>query len=248
MSPTEAVRTLQVLVARELVEGRGVATGRAARLLGLAPSAVSQYLSGKRLQRELLAHTADERYRRMAREVADRLLGGRVEPAERVRVVLDGARELVSDAGRSRPRIRRGAPQGAPAEDLRTLARWARSRIRTEQAAVAHCMRLAQKARDELTRAVFRQIASDSLRHAEIVASLSTYLDQGTLTAYASGITRREVRELIEGEREAESQLAESGGPRIEGLLALLLESMEADERKHGRMLEALLASGFRGA
>jgi hypothetical protein len=106
-------------------------------------------------------------------------------------------------------------------------------------------MRLAQKARDELTRAVFRQIASDSLRHAEIVASLTTYLDRGTSNVYASGITPREVRDLIDREREAETEVADGTGPPIGGLLALLLESMEADERKHARMLQGLLESGF---
>jgi predicted transcriptional regulator/rubrerythrin len=248
-SATESLRVLQVLVARELVEGRGLATGRAARLLGVAPSAVSQYLSGKRLRREISLHASDERYRRAAREVTDQLLAVPAAPGSAARALLLAAAGLVhADAPRAPP-ARSSRTSSAPDPDgARALARWARARVRTEQAAVASCMRLAQKARDELTRAVFRQIASDSLRHAEIVASLSTYLDQGTLGAYASGVTRAEVRELIERERKAESQLDAGLGPKTEGLLALLLESMEADERKHGRMLEELLDSGFRPA
>ena len=126
----------------------------------------------------------------------------------------------------------------------RELVRALRLRVRGEQAAVGSCMQLAQKARDELTRAIFRQIASDSLRHAEIVASLATYLDRGAASAHASGITRRDVQQLI-----AKEKAAEAGGPDLAkwlgGTMHLLAASMEADERKHDELLRGLLESGF---
>ena len=107
------------------------------------------------------------------------------------------------------------------------------------------CMRLAQRARDELTRAILRQIASDSLRHAEIVASLAPYLDRGIAEAHASGITRREIEVLIEGERRAEAGADVVTSRDLGGTMALLIASMEADERKHADLLQGLLNSGF---
>jgi hypothetical protein len=106
-------------------------------------------------------------------------------------------------------------------------------------------MRLAQKARDELTRAIFRQIASDSLRHAEIVASLSTYLDRGVARAAASGVTPEEVAALMEAERRAEARADAESAQHLGGTMSLLIASMEADERKHAELLEGLLRSGF---
>jgi len=130
---------------------------------------------------------------------------------------------------------------------MRQLAKWLRLRVRAEQVAVTQCMRLAQRARDELTRTILRQIASDSLRHAEIVASLAGYIDRGVSGAFASGITRKEVEALIESERKAEAQADSELARHLQGTMAILVASMEADERKHAELLRGLLISGFRG-
>ncbi|MDE1821094.1 MAG: hypothetical protein KGJ23_09745 [Euryarchaeota archaeon] len=246
-SPVTWVRLLQALVARELVEGLGLPAQRAAALLGLTPAAVSQYLSGKRLRSEFLSHATDEGARGVARRVASELSERRLEGEERLRVFLEGALSLsASFTGARGPKDPAGAAApGVGDARTREMARWLRQRVRGEQAAVTLSMRLAQRARDELTRAILRQIASDSLRHAEIVASLAPYLDQGVVQAHASGITRREVQALIEGERRAEAQAATELTHHLGGTMALLLASMEADERKHAALLQGLLATGF---
>jgi uncharacterized protein len=247
-SPVSWVQLLQALVARELVEELGVSSTRAAELLGIATSAVSQYLSGRRLRRPFLVHATDPSARRAARRVAERLIDPSVGPRGRIRVLLEGA-GLLADAVGGRV-VADDLPAAAPPATARRstsrrMAKWVRARERTEQNAVAGCMRLAQKARDELTRAIFRQIASDSLRHAEIVASLAPYLDRGIVRSNASGVTKREVEQLIEAEREAESGGDSALLKEFGGTMALLLESMEADERKHTELLEGLVRSGF---
>jgi hypothetical protein len=243
ISPSGWVQVLQGLVARELVEGLGLSGRRAAELLGLAPSAVSQYLSGRRLRVLFPAFAARGEARRIARRVANRLLdlgAGEVGPP---RLFLESAAELAERAG-GPPGVR-GKPEPVP-ETVpdRELMRALRVRVLAEQTAVAYCMQLAQKARDELTRAIFRQIASDSLRHAEIVASLAANVDRGMGTTYASGITPKDVERLIQKE-----QAAEKGGPNFSrwlgGTMALLVDSMEADERKHDELLRGLLNHGF---
>ncbi len=152
-----------------------------------------------------------------------------------------------------RPASRRASPTahfpGAPsAEVRRRLPKWLRKRIAGEQAAVAECMRLAQRSRDELTRALFRQIASDSLRHAEIVASLAAYLDRGVSASAPTGITRAEVERLIEREHAAEASEGIDLGRNLGGMMHLLWESMEADERKHEELLRRLLDLGLAGS
>lgn len=242
MSATQWVHVLQGLVARELVEDLGVSGRQAANLLGLAPSAVSQYLSGHRLRTIFPALAARGEARRVARDVAHRLLDlppGRSAPP---RLLLEAAGELAQQAaGGVTVQVPESAGERIPDRDL---VRALHVRVRGEQAAVTSCMQLAQKARDELTRAIFRQIASDSLRHAEIVTSLATHLDRGTASAHASGITRRDVLQLI-----AKEKAAEAGGPDLArwlgGTMHLLAASMEADERKHDELLRGLLDSGF---
>lgn len=242
------VHLLQALVAREGVEQLGLSSGRVADLLGLAPSAVSQYLTGKRVENRFLEYTSDERARAIARRTVEALVEAQEADRSPSRIVLEGAAAL-SDLPES-PSRRSTAPGRTPASvetpKLRELARWLRQRVKAEQVAVTQCMRLAQRARDELTRALLRQIASDSLRHAEIVASLVPYIDRGVSRAYASGITRREIEALIEGERAAEAQADAESARHLHGTMAILIASMEADERKHADLLRGLLDSGFR--
>jgi uncharacterized protein len=243
------VHLLQALVAREGVEQLGLSSRRVAELLGVAPSAVSQYLSGKRVERGFLAFATNEQARGIARRTVEGLVEAQEAGRSPTRLILEGAAALAelpeTTERRASPTPR---PSGVGTTELRQLARWMRQRVKAEQVAVTQCMRLAQRARDELTRALLRQIASDSLRHAEIMASLAPYIDRGVSRAYASGITPKEISALIEGERRAEAQADSASAERLEGTMAILIASMEADERKHADLLRGLLESGFPAA
>jgi predicted transcriptional regulator/rubrerythrin len=239
---TRWVGLVQALVARELVEELGVPTRRAAALLGVAPSAVSQYLSGHRRERLLAEFGTRPEVRNIAHRVATQLAESPRDSSPPPRLILEAAAVLSETVGAGPHR--RGPRPKEPQID-RAAVRELRARVAAEQAAVSACMHLAQKARDELTRAIFRQIASDSLRHAEIVASLAVYLEAGTNRSLASGIDRADVEALIRREHEAEG---EGGGhlkARFGGVMKLLAESMASDEEKHERLLQGLLTEGF---
>jgi uncharacterized protein len=240
-SPVVFVQVMQALVARELVEGFGLPERRAAELLGIVPSSVSQYLSGKRLGSTLRRFLGLEAARGIARRTAQRMMAGEAGAT----AVLGAALALGETLGGSGPpRRKRTDPPLGP--DLpRTARAWQRARIAGEQNAVVECMRLAQRSRDELTRALFRQIASDSLRHAEIVASLAGYLDRGVASSVPTGVTRADVRQLIRREHEAEATGTVDLGRQLGGVMRVLWESMEADEQKHDRLLRLLLNAGL---
>jgi uncharacterized protein len=240
-SPVASVQVMQALVARELVQGLGLPERRAAALLGIVPSSVSQYLSGKRLGPAVQAYLGREEARAIARRTAQRLVAGAAAPA----TVLEGAIAL-GERFAERPRRHPGPPaDGLPTELQRKVPTWLRHRIAGEQTAVAECMRLAQRSRDELTRALFRQIASDSLRHAEIVASLAGYLDRGIASSAPTGITKADVAQLLRREHEAEATSEIDLGAQLGGLMRILWDSMEADEKKHERLLQLLLDAGL---
>jgi predicted transcriptional regulator/rubrerythrin len=236
------VSIAQMLVARELVENLGVSTRRAADLLGLAPSAVSQYLGGKRRESLLDDFGARPEITTIAHRIAVALAETRKDADPPARIVLEGAARMAEEAGEKGDRQRSRA--GAPRID-RPAIRRLRERVGAEQAAVTSCMRLAQKARDELTRAIFRQIASDSLRHAEIVASMEIYLESGTNRSLASGIDRSDVEALIRQEHEAEGKGGDDLRTGLGGVMKILVQSMADDEEKHERLLEGLLKEGF---
>jgi len=236
------VAVVQALVARELVENLGVSTRRAAELLGLAPSAVSQYLRGKRRERLLDDLGARPAVVAIAHRTAVALLETPKKAPPAVRLVLEAASQVAEAVGRERGGAR---PVGSAGRVDRSVLKRLHQRVAAEQAEVTACMHLAQRARDELTRAIFRQIASDSLRHAEIVASLAIYLEAGTTRSLVSGIDRSEVEGLIRREHEAEGEGGDNLSTGLRGVMKLLAQSMADDESKHERLLTGLLAEGF---
>ena len=240
-SPVASVQVVQALIARELVEGLHLPERKAAALLGIVPSSVSQYLSGKRLGPTVGAYLGDESARAIARRAARELAGG----APGAPTVLKAAIALEERHGSPPHRARTGESRSLSPELRRRLPGWLRHRVAGEQNAVAECMKLAQRSRDELTRAIFRQIAADSLRHAEIVAALAGQLDRGIASSPPTGITRADVAELIDREHEAEAEGGADLGPELGGVMRILWESMEADEKKHERLLHLLLETGL---
>jgi len=235
-SPVAWVQVMQALVARELVESFGLPERRTAELLGIVPSTVSQYLSGKRLVRPLAGRLQDPAARTLARRTAQAMLEGSAGP----RGVLEAALALAEGGGSRGFRPPAPSSTGRPGSAGRAVPRWLRSRVAGEQDAVTECMRLARRSRDELTRAIFRQIASDSLRHAEIVASLASYLDRGITAVQPTGVSRSDIDALIRRERAAEASHGGDLAPELGGVMRILWDSMEADERKHELLLAAL--------
>ncbi|EQD60404.1 hypothetical protein B1B_07802, partial [mine drainage metagenome] len=156
------VHRIQALVARELVEGFRLSSRRAAARLGIAPSAISQYLSGHRMKVELSALPGRPEEERLIRQAAQELATTPEPQRPASTVILEVALKCAALEERGPGPTERNLDR--PRESM--LRHRLRARIRAEQRAVADCMWLAQKSRDELTRAVFRQIASDSLRHA----------------------------------------------------------------------------------
>ena len=239
-TPAHWVRLTQAMVAQEMVEECGLPERRAAERLGLTPSAVSQYLSGKRLPASQRLPAPDEWVRRRIRQAALTLIASPVSRRDSSRYILETALDLLRHSDPSRSFLPPGSVSPPGLLATRAFRRNLRARVAGEQAAVAACMRLAQRSRDELTRAIFRQIASDSLRHAEIAASLETYLDRGFGTPVATGITAKDVDRLIAREHAAEASTDANLREGLGGLMGLLWESMEADERKHDQLLKEL--------
>ncbi|MCI4317735.1 MAG: hypothetical protein L3J96_04290 [Thermoplasmata archaeon] len=232
---------LRVLVARELVEAVGIPAREAALRLGVAPSAISQYLSGKRLGNVVPPGADPVQARNVSQRLARQLAKSPLEEGVLNPLLLRGAAELAggspgSGGADSSP------PAGQPSPRTRAMVRQLRRRIASEQSAVADCMRLAQRARDEMTRALFRQIASDSLRHAEIAASLASFLDRGISETMVSGVSADDVRDLITREQEAERTTIREPTAPFGGVMRILWTSVAADERKHDILLKDLLA------
>jgi hypothetical protein len=114
-----------------------------------------------------------------------------------------------------------------------------KGRLQLELKAAQKCLDLANRARDEYTRLLLRMVASDSIRHADIVSQMISWMESGR--EFTQEAPDRELlAEILAIEDNAnESSLRKS--VRINhGVARLLLESIDMDEEKHERLIGKL--------
>lgn len=230
---------VRAVLASELVEKQGLNRRRAANALDITPAAITQYLKGVRASqmvkriagsRELKTFIAAE-----ASKLANsfRVSGQSVSFTELVDI---SYQVLILLTGQTSRR-----PINAKSDKIREWIELLRERLQAEQLAAQRSMGYAMWSQNELVKTLFHQIASDSLRHADICSSLITYLESGGLKSLLEAPDTKELRRIIAEEEKADDPhfliLRNIGDPAVK----LLVESVEADERKHLRLLRGLL-------
>ncbi len=224
---------VRAMLAAELV-GRDFTQRDVARVLGITPSAVTLYARGRRgkklADRIRSLHESSLIARELADQIAERKRRG--EQIDEFPLILDAAyriMRLVSQEPKREINMKR--------RDDRHLD-LLRARIEQEQLAAQRNMTLAVATKDEITRILFRQIATDSMRHADTIGAVIGYLQKPT--------QRRPVKDevvqieaMIREEENATEQPIKIDG--ADSAVKLLLNSIDMDEEKHSRLLKGLL-------
>lgn len=239
---------VRAIIARELVR-RGYSQKDIASILGTSTAAVTMYSKDRRGHE--LSKVIESA--KSARLVIDNLLDHLVkrnagESPDKTEFQKDTF-PLILDAAYRIMRVVSSPKQEVEPDERKHLVTRANSltqtllsRLEEEQLAAQRNMALAVSTTDEVARTIFRQIASDSIRHAEIVSFLLSMPN-------ASG--RRPDRIMLEQEtvqieamiRGEESATEAPIKPRsVDPALKLLLKSMDMDEEKHKILLKGLLA------
>jgi len=214
----KVIAAIRAVLAREL-HARGLSVNEIARLLGVTPAAVSMYISGKRGREQVELNAAT---REAIRKLADSIASSREKP-DRIDIT---------------PLVKLALAGQGRAMDAETI----REMIRVEQSTAQSAMALAYRVRHPLLRASLMQIATDSLRHAEILALLLDYLE-GRLRLSEEelrveiGMIRQDL-EVILGE---ERKMQEYGDAVTDPLISVLLRSIIHDEVKHMDIVRMLL-------
>jgi predicted transcriptional regulator len=228
----EVIPILRSLIAAELVKTYGLRKAETARLLSVTPQAVTQYLKGVRALSGK-NFPVSEQARKMVREYAGKIALKKRAVAETE--LLDLAYEVLTLTG-SAPSMREGGE-----EAKMSAVRLLRQRLVAEQEAAEIFLSEAIKASDDMVRLLFRQIASDSIRHADIVQAAIAAVEKDVNDGPLPDPER--LRQLQQLEEKGHS----AGFEEVKKLLKsnvvkILLDSIEADEEKHDMILEKLMA------
>ena len=246
---------VRAVLAKELVK-IGYSQREISEILGTSPAAVTLYSKDRRGRELSKTIESDEN----ARLVIDNLMeqitqrkttGGKdnLQNSDAFPLILDSAYRIMRliSTSSSPPQtvVERESPTqkilGAKVYDnfTETLV----ERLQEEQLAAQRNMALAVGTTDEVARTIFRQIASDSIRHAEIMSFVLSAPKNGDKRKVTEKMLQEEIAQIEAIIKDEESATEEPIRHRnLDPSLKLLLKSIDIDEEKHKILLKGLLS------
>ena len=218
-------------MAREGFSGQEIANS-----LKVSRAAVAQYLKKTRGRSRGEDSGVEDLVGPLAEKVIRRARSG-LGPVELVELLETAHQVKVMSTGRGI--IQRRPEEPGRGDSLALL----RERLQLELSAAEQYLDLANKTPDDHTKLMLRMIASDSIRHGDVVSQVISWLESDR---------RKDIelpgKELLERMLALEDSAKEVGlreSIKVDHPVArLLLESIDMDEAKHGRMVAKMLALG----
>lgn len=234
---------LRAILASKLVKEYGLKKSQVAQLLGITPAAVTHYLGGSRASSTVNSISSSPEAMTFITDLAQKLVAqikaGKQTVSESE--LLDASFHIVSLlSGRI---TGQEAVLQIPAEEKEKgpLLRILYDRLQAEQRAARMYMDIAIKLKTEPTRILFRQIATDSIRHADIITTIINMIQSGEPVSMDLPEPKKLEELLREEEGASELSLDEVKKAVNVPAIKLLIDSIDSDEEKHTRLIEGLL-------
>lgn len=226
---------LRACLARRL-QTRGFRVYQISRTLGVTQPAVIQYLKGVRGKKTEELENQKQVIDALADKAAQRINDDK-EPLGTIEL-LDVIHQILTVSS-GEGMLHAGLVNNERNESIAVL----KDRLQLELTAAQKCFSLANIAKGEYTRILLRMIASDSIRHADIVSQIISFLETG-IEIPDEGLDRGLLTDILAIEDSADEISLRSMVKINHGVAKLLLESIDLDEKKHDRLLGKMKALG----
>ena len=241
---------VRAVLAKELVS-MGYSQKEISKILGTSPAAVTLYSKDRRGQQLSKIIESNE----SARLVIDNLIDQITQRKSKTKLETDLQNDtfpLILDAAyrimrvvssEQNVQVSSTIQHKSPVSRSNQVAENLIDRMQEEQLAAQRNMALAVATNDEVARTIFRQIASDSNRHAEIVSFLLGLENSEAKRKVDRRMLKEEIAQIesmIRGEESATEDPIRLRG--LDQVLKLLLRSIDIDEEKHKMLLKGLLS------
>jgi predicted transcriptional regulator len=231
-SEERLIPMIRARLAEKLVKA-GFRQKEAAAALNVTQAAVTQYLKQKRGGNTPALSSIDHLIDPLAEKLARRLrsgLGG-IETTE----LIETARQLMV-MNRGRVIVQEQPKRPERDEALRIL----RERLQLELTAAEKYLELSNQTADDYSKMLLRMIASDSIRHGDVVSQVISWLEAGRDSEFEMP-GKAILESLVALEDSAhEASLTDSisiGHP----IARLLFQWIDADEEKHEKIVSKML-------
>ena len=223
-----AVRSL---LAKELINNHNVSKADVSKILGISPAAVTQYTKNKRggyadkLEKNkeilpIIASLAEHFANKKKKEGEMRRNMTIIETSENIISIINN--QGIKDKRKLDPKTK-----------------ILQDRVEAELREARTSLNMANNIEDGFGKLLFKGLASDSIRHAEIVSQVIR--DQETVGSFKlDRKLKKYLKQMIEEEENASEQsmtkLVKTSHPAVRALL----QSVDQDEMKHKKMLKSL--------
>jgi predicted transcriptional regulator len=235
---TEGVRSenmIPVVRARLALSLRrqGLRVKEIAAALNTTPAAVVQYLKGKRGRLVARPAQVDRTIDALADKVLQRIRSGMregvrmpelIEAADQIIIASKGSKMLEETTQRQEKQI---------VEVLR-------QRLELELRASERCLDSAVKFEDQYSKLLLRMIAADSMRHADVVSQIISWTELPHEPTF--NVPKKEFLDtILQIEDKAGEQSLRDAVKISHPVARLLLEWIDADEKKHERVISKMV-------
>ena len=208
---------------------QGLRVTEIAAALNTTPAAVVQYLKGKRGRLVARPAQVDRTIDALAERVLQRVRSG-VREGVRMPELMEAADQIIIASKGSK--LLEETTQKREKQVVEVL----RQRLELELKASERCLESAVKFDDQYSKLLLRMIAADSMRHADVVSQIISWTElphEPVLT-----VPKKEFLEAILQVEDKAGEQSLKDTVRISHPVArLLLEWIDADEKKHERII-----------
>ena len=210
----------------------GLRVKEIAAALNTTPAAVVQYLKGKRGRLVARPAQVDRTIDALADKVLQRIRSG-VREGVRMPELMEAADQIIIASKGSK------MLEETTQKNERQVVDVLRQRLELELRASERCLESAVKFDDQYSKLLLRMIAADSMRHADVVSQIISWTelaDEPTLN-----VPKKEFLEAIMRIEDKAGEQSLRDTVKISHPVAkLLLEWIDADEKKHERIIGKL--------
>ncbi len=211
------------------LQREGLRVTEIASALNTTPAAVVQYLKGKRGRLVSRPSQVDRTIDALAERILQRVRSG-LREGVRMPELMEAADQLII-ASRGSKML-----EETPQKNEKQVVDVLRQRLELELRASERCLESAVKFDDQYSKLLLRMIAADSMRHADVVSQIISWTElprEPTLN-----VPKREFLDaILQIEDKAGEQSLKDTVKISHPVAKLLLEWIDADEKKHERII-----------
>jgi uncharacterized protein len=215
------------------LQREGLRVTEIAAALNTTPSAVVQYLKGKRGRLVGRPAQVDRTIEALAERILQRVRSG-VREGVRMPELMEAADQLVIASKGSK--MLEETTQRQEKQTVEVL----RQRLELELRASERCLDSAVKFEDQYSKLLLRMIAADSMRHADVVSQIISWTELPQEPAF--NVPKKEFLDaILQIEDKAGEQSLKDTVKISHPIARLLLEWIDADEKKHERIISKMV-------